>query len=797
MQKIWDAIKWLAEQFNKHVILKAKDVLYKQILPTLKSGLEQVKGLVNSAMSWIGDAFTQLGMAINSLFISLSTFWLFRIMGNAIRSIGNDIRTGANWVGGKAVAFGKWVSGVAARVWQILEPLMQLLRNLILMGLLGPLAIMDDGVWHMMQSIVAISMKIPCIRELEGLLEIPHWMQKLGQARQGIKDMYFMFTHPDVLEAKAKEFLEPYIKEVPGRSQDELSKGLAKLGLASAKHTAGILRYLLPAVKELVANWWPEVKKMIWYLVWPFAEGSPLYTDGPKLWKLLPGIWNSLWSGNFKMARDQFLEWMQALNNVVGIFGGWLAIGGALIGAIVGAFAGGVGAIPGAGAGFEIGLEIGEGVMISMIATETAILASAVNDLATTDDDGKTTAPAPSGKTEDNAAQPGGAEPAGPTQRKASDVRTGRDRIEFAYQRIANSSITLGILGAMMLLGAIGGEIAKGLMSAAESALKFIAEKVPGLGELATDIGSGLKNSKFGQALSEGMKEFEAGRKMVKGEVPTPEKPVIDEEGRSIIDADESLDGKRTVEMTEKGECIVCASPCDKLIEKYESRIDKIDRHNGNVRERIKAIEDSNMSLAAKKRAYRQIEQILRDSIEADGFASGSTRHMKQRWIEYQLKNPEKFPTIDPDLPPTEKWMEQYDQLQNLRSGDAAVFEQKALAGTSPPMESNQLVFEKGKVSFKPDGLLGMDGKPVTEVTWGEPYHFKEVKSGISLSDTGNLSQMLDYVEKYGGEIDVVVNKKNPTSGKPTELSGPLRDRIEALEANGQARIIEFKMKKR
>jgi hypothetical protein len=627
---IWEKIKWLAEQFNKQVIVRAKEFFYKEILPAVQSALAKMQTAINGAMSWLQGVFTQLGNAVRSAINALSNFALFRMIGNGIRRVGAEIQAAINWVGNKALAFGKWVASVATRVWNFLEPIREILRNLLLIGMLGPMAILDDGVWKMMQSIVAFSLKVPCIRELEGLLQVPYWMDKLGNARQTMKDLWFMINNPDVLEAKAKAFLEPYIKEVPGRSNSVLTTALGKLGLATSKHIAGILRYLMPSVNHLLANWWPEAKKMIWSLIWPFGKESPLWTDGPKLWKLVPGIWNHLWHGEFHKALDSSLEWLQAFNNVLGIFSGWIVAGGALVGAIVGAFAGGVGAAPGAGVGFEIGIAITEGLMASMLATETTVLGVAVYDLFTAKDEGEEQpAPAaanpPAGAGGPPAGAPAGegTEPQGPRQYTAEEVHTGHDRIQYAYQRIANSSITLAILGAMFVLGSIGGEIAEGLITAVKAAAKLVGEVVPELAELASGVGKAIGESKLGKAVGEAWEGFKEGRKVgkelaekakkwLKGEAPSKEHPVIDEAGDAIVDAEPSADGERLVETTEDGGCKVCYNPCEDIYKRYKEFID----FNEEFKTEFKEIKNSGESERVKTQKYKELEQKLADAKE-------------------------------------------------------------------------------------------------------------------------------------------------------------------------------------
>jgi hypothetical protein len=80
------------------------------------------------------------------------------------------------------------------------------------------------------------------------------------------------------------------------------------------------------------------------------------------------------------------------------------------------------------------------------------------------------------------------------------------------------------------------------------------------------------------------------------------------------------------------------------------------------------------------------------------------------------------------------------------------------------------------KVNFKPDHI---GGNP-TSLEWGKPYHFEEIKDWAVMSDTGNLSAMLDYVDNISGCQLTIYYKSN------TYMSGPLRNIIEGLMKKGK-----------
>jgi len=443
------------------------------------------------------------------------------------------------------------------------------------------------------EAVIVASLKI-----LDFLLDV----EKQYKLFKGMIDGFMMiWNNPQILEDKAKEFLQPHIQEIPGSAQGAVEKALATAGLSVAKHLTGIMKYLTPTVNALIGDWWGQAKNMIWFLIWPFAKGSPLYEDAPKLWHLLPQMWTDFKAGEYSKVTDEGLEWMQALNNTVGAFAGWIAIGGAIVGAVVGAFAGGVGAIPGAGAGFEAGVAIGEGIMASMVATEGLVIAKAIYDLSVTDDDGnESPAPPPEPKKVEkpddsetkNEAPPSGeaAQQPGPHMYTASQVKTKRDRILFAYQRIANSGLTLGIMLALFLLGAIGGKIAEALSAGLKKLGGILSEAMPELTESMKSLAKGVKESKPVQAIDsaiKGIKESKTGQKISDAKVSF-------DEGRAGMKKKINA-AKRKIGLGEpekpavkKGE----EKPVDKTGSKVEETKDGVAQHPDNETPKSKAVEN-------------------------------------------------------------------------------------------------------------------------------------------------------------------------------------------------------------
>ncbi len=681
-----------------------------------------------------------------------------------------------------------------------------------------------------------------------GLLYVLEFLTNIEKMYALFKKMIdgfmYLWDHPEVIEQKAKEFLEPYVLNSKSEAPAQVTTALGKFGLAISKHVTGVMNYLKPNLDHLAGNWWGEAKKMIWFLIWPFAEGSPLWEDAPKLWHLVPQIWNDFWDGKFSKCIDGCLEWMQALNSVIGAFAGWIVIGGVIVGAIIGAFFGGVGAIPGAGAGFEVGVAIGEGIMISMIATETAVIGKAVYDLSVTTDDGVTSTPASQkavqeAKQENGTGQP---ESNAPTIRQSGDVKTGRDRIEFAYQRIANSGLALGIMVALILLGAIGGKIAQAIIGGIKKIASFVGELLP---EVVTDslgkLGSAVKESKPGQILKDAAEDFNAGRKDMKSRIdgvkekiglkgkgepkekapepdeptkgndpsnpkekpkpkdpmegtggkneePTPDKPMLHDDGELIVDETKSKDGSRTLEQTAEGECLVCSSPCKEIKKKYETELRR--KANKAIEKELDDIKNSRLSTKEKSRKYKDIEQRLAEARKADNkLVAGSEPHKKQRWEDYQLDNPDKYPKVKDEYDP--KWSDQYDQvIENGRQGSA--FEKDTLSGKGLKKNNKILMDPNGNgEGFIPDSI---SGNPDT-VKWGDKLDMVEVKGWQEWSDLtdSNVDKMLDYVSNHpDSSLEIVFTSDHPISGKPTHVTQPFLDRIAEMQSQGLKVKITF-----
>ncbi|WNG52073.1 hypothetical protein F0U60_54185 [Archangium minus] len=161
----------------------------------------------------------------------------------------------------------------------------------------------------------------------------------------------------------------------------------------------------------------------------------------------------------------------------------------------------------------------------------------------------------------------------------------------------------------------------------------------------------------------------------------------------------------------------------------------------------------------------------------------GTRAHKAQRWVDYQFRHPEKYPRFS--FQPDADWERMYETiLKNRPAGNA--FEDTILQKHKYERNSAMMMPPPGnnKRGFIPDSVKGNP----TELVWGQPYAFVEAKARKELSVTGNLEAMLDYVQKYGGHIELWVRSASHPDG-PTRLSRPLMGRLSDLEGLGRASL--------
>lgn len=159
----------------------------------------------------------------------------------------------------------------------------------------------------------------------------------------------------------------------------------------------------------------------------------------------------------------------------------------------------------------------------------------------------------------------------------------------------------------------------------------------------------------------------------------------------------------------------------------------------------------------------------------------GTRAHKAQRWVDYQFRHPEKYRRFS--FQPDAEWERMYETiLKNRPAGNA--FEDAILQANKYERNAAMMMPPPGggAQGFIPDAVKGNPA----ELIWGQPYHFVESKARKELSLSGNLKAMIEYVDQYGGHLELWVRSARHSDGA-TRLSGPLLGDLEKLEAEGKA----------
>ncbi|XXF78491.1 hypothetical protein P2318_01665 [Myxococcaceae bacterium GXIMD 01537] len=193
--------------------------------------------------------------------------------------------------------------------------------------------------------------------------------------------------------------------------------------------------------------------------------------------------------------------------------------------------------------------------------------------------------------------------------------------------------------------------------------------------------------------------------------------------------------------------------------------------------------EPLNLWHEALKRGERVPFLNVRKGADGLRLVPGSEEHLAQTWVEYQFRNPEKYPRFR--YAPDEGWKRMYRAiLENKGKGGA--FEQEVLKRLGHEKNAALLMPPPGSTAqgFIPDAVVG--NRNPGELVWGQPYSFVEAKARAELSLSGNLKAMLIYVDQYGGHVELWIRSAIHADG-PTRLTGPLLRQLQLLRTKGKA----------
>ncbi|WP_224249751.1 hypothetical protein [Hyalangium gracile] len=163
----------------------------------------------------------------------------------------------------------------------------------------------------------------------------------------------------------------------------------------------------------------------------------------------------------------------------------------------------------------------------------------------------------------------------------------------------------------------------------------------------------------------------------------------------------------------------------------------------------------------------------------------GSAEHMAAAWVDYQFRHPARYPrfryAIDAD------WKRKYEQiLKNKEAGGE--FEQQVLQARTQAKNRAMMMPPPGSHAegFIPDAVLS--STTPGELVWGQPYFFIEAKGRQELALGGNLKAMLEYVEEFGGHMELWIRSARHPKGA-TRLTQTLQDSLFRLQLQGKASV--------
>ena len=384
----------------------------------------------------------------------------------------------------------------------------------------------------------------------------PQTRELVAQALPHVREVWELVSDPVRLMTEVQGYVDEHLAGVPEKAR-EWTADAAFDALRGGRHMVGITLALGDVVSELLSNWTAPFVTAWNEFVHPFDVEAEMADLACIQERYDSGEIDTLEA--FTAVYGWVLGWVNRYAVYVGIA---LVVGGAVVGALGGggvggaggAAAGGVGAAPGAaagggggaaagaGAGWAISEEIGLEILA---ANAVHMLLQVVSAGARLDENDRAAAEdARAGRT--------------PSEAEA-ERRLQQD--EGAYATIAQVLLSLGIIGALILLAAFGAQFAR-------VAVKGLSRRFPALGAWLR----ALQKSSLGRTVE----EFQAGRRQMqerlRGEPPAAREPAT----RTGAAAEVRIGGEPHKVSVRDGRIWLCSDNCGALIDKLEAMLDDI-----------------------------------------------------------------------------------------------------------------------------------------------------------------------------------------------------------------------------
>lgn len=247
--------------------------------------------------------------------------------------------------------------------------------------------------------------------------------------------------------------------------------------------------------------------------------------------------------------------------------------------------------------------------------------------------------------------------------------------------------------------------------------------------------------------------------------------------------------GGHTWQILKDGRIARCSTWCTftSLEEAFGDLIQRHSRLKGEMA-RLKQLEGQAAEMEIATNLGKQMDQISRAErmplkeleklLDKPEFAKGTPMGNDLRFVRYKRTGGKlNFEECEPAA---------YRIWENTGAGSLREKELKEAFNLGAKNKLPMVNPDPKKASFIPDHIRGNP----TSLQWGKPYHFEEIKDWANMSDTGNLSEMLDYVDTAISKISG--SKLTIYYRNGTYMSGPLRSRIEGLMKKGIVELIPF-----
>jgi hypothetical protein len=437
---LYELVSYVWQTWGRQLTDDVRTYLATEVLPAIMRQLATLQAGIDAAKAWFGDLADQLAAQAAALLQASGALPYLQLLREAIGQLAAELQSAAKSLGALVDEFATAAAELVRAAVEFFRPIAEFLRQSLLVLVLGPLAILDDGVWETVKTFARLALGVPCVREIAEFARLPAILEQGEQLRAVFKAAWELMKNPEPIWDALRETLAPMAARVPGLAAATVASLLYP---TERVHREGVELHLQRAIESFRDNWWEELKNLAWTLIWPFDE---LGTQLPLLLEHGTNSIRALFNLEIGLAIDEFLGMMQSANAILGALWGWFAIAAVLVGGALGAlgveFTAGASIGAGAAAGWALAAQVGIGLLVAMVATEGAIIAHSMFDLRY-------------------------------TNRIIEDEDAQAEADESDYEAIARSVFSIAVVTALVLLGAAAQKLA--------SAVWRLAGRVPRL----------------------------------------------------------------------------------------------------------------------------------------------------------------------------------------------------------------------------------------------------------------------------------------------------------------------------